>query len=246
MKTTYDSIIGRNIQLFRRITPFVGPQDTPDEVVARVRREGMLDISHPDEVTEAIQITFTLKSAMAATKGANLSEIVSLLKTATNGAITSIGTSLTGHMAAANGVAGAAVNTLQHIMAERGRPGGETLGVPLTDIQLGGNGKAVIKMSALANGWTKTTDWDADEIAYFSHQARIGSTHGDLIEVSNLGTETAIPFHNTLSALDASVTASTVAADVDINWNLKTDGAFSHDTVSLVQIDNIVVNVAYG
>jgi|GEM_PF-5134105 len=245
MKTTYKSIITRNVNLFRRITPYVSPQDSVDDVVSRVKREGMLHISEPDHVTEALQITFTLKAAMAATKGANFNEIVNLLKTATNGAITAIGTSLTGHMAAANGVGGTAVNTLKHIMAERGQPGNETLGVPLSDIQIGSNGKSTLKMTALANGWTKTNDWDEDEIAYFSHQSRIGSAHGNHVEQWNKGTEKSLAFSNELSKVEVDVTSGMVDADLDIDWKLKTDGAFSHDTVSLVQIDNIVITVEY-
>ncbi|RED10596.1 hypothetical protein [Pontivivens insulae] len=245
MKTSLKNIVSKNLPLLRRITPYVGPQDDAKTVLKRIKDAGTITISEPDKVTEALQVTFTIKSAMAVTKGADLDEIVSLLTTATNGSVAAIGTSLAGDMSAANGIAGASVRALKRIMAKTSTSDNDTLQIPLTQIQRAKGTPAKLEMTALVNGWTRTNDWDSDEVAYFGHQARLGRARGKLVPQENVGKQMSIAFSNTRSEVTTKTKARSISADVDMEWKMSTDGAWTHDTVSLVQIDNVVVNIAY-
>lgn len=244
MKVTRSRVIQDNITLLSKL---IGEIRTGDALTLIADRVGDRVKVMPDDVeTEEVTIVFDMNCLMAVSKGASLDDVVNLLSVGANGAVGAVGTGLAGAMQAANGgIAGATAQTLGEIMHTEQSQNNVSLIVPVTDIDVDA-GAVNVRVDATMEGWTRTTDWDVDEIANLTYHAQLLNQPGGRIKTENVGTSRQIPVNSSVSSITRPVSASETLAQVDIAWNLSTDGAFTHDTISLIQIATATVVVKYA
>ncbi|UCH75042.1 MAG: hypothetical protein JSU82_04125 [Rhodospirillales bacterium] len=243
MQISKRDVIDKNKAMLSDIVPDIRPGDDLNLIVNRV---GDRVVVSPDNAqAEEITVTFHIDAAMAVSKGAELDNIASLLNLATNGQVQALGTNLAGSISAGAGVAGATLQTLKKIMDTVRDEGNLRLQVEMTGINFPAGGSVDVDVSATVTGWTVTTDWDADEQANFSHIAKLLAASGQRIKSDNVGTSSQIRMNGTASVAQSQVSTDTALAILDMDWNLKTDGAFTHDTISLIQIADVTMVFRY-
>ena len=244
MKVSRDKVIERNLSLLRKIVPDIRVGDSAQVLSNRIGDRVVVTPDNPPNPEEQTTIVINLDSVMAVSKGANLDEIVNLLSVAANGSFAALGTSLAGTMQAADGLAGASVNTLKRIMSTTQEQNNISILVPVTDIQHS-NGSIDMKVEASLEGWTRTNDWDSDEIANLSFHAQLLNEAGNPVTTKNVGKSSQIPLTSDVSAVTKRVSTGETLAQVEIGWQLSTDGAFTHDTISLVQLAALTITLTY-
>lgn len=240
MKVSRSEILSKNDSLIRSIIPDIRQGDTAELIGTRVG--GRVTVSSDNISVRELTVGIRLNSVISVTKGATMEEITSLINTAvgSGAAFGALGTSLKSGLVPAAGVAGATVRTLKTIMTTQQSEDTLRLLIPVRD--LAGEGTK-LNMSTSITGWTRTTDWDTDEIANFSHTSVISGKRSLPVKTENVGKEAQIQLKNEFSDVSDIVFAPAVDCFVDMAWNLKTDGAFSHDTISLIQVADLTVEL---
>jgi len=248
MKVSRKEVIQSNLTTIRGFIPDIRTGDSIDILDARVgdRVTVVPDWDLGEEGAE-ITIVFKINAVMAVTKGADISEIAGLLATITQGTFGALGTGMgafgaagTG-MAAGAGIAGATLGTLKKIMAEPKSNGDVHFQAKMTDV--GGLPNAPLKVSVTSKiaGHTGTNDNDSDEIAIATNQAKILTKSGLVIKSENIAQSKTLDIDGTNSTATDDVNSDSVLGVAEFGWILKTDGAFSHDTVSMVQISTMTM-----
>lgn len=244
MKTSRTKILEANRTLFTKIVADIRSGDPAALMADRAGSRLTVTPDDPPNPDEQTTVIVMLDSVMAVTKGANLNEIIALLSMVPDGAFAALGTSLKGAMAAGAGLAEASVATLNRIMATQQSQDNLKLLIPITDIPQT-SPPIKLKVDATVEGWTRTNDWDGDEIANFTYHAELLSDAGNKVETTNLGTERQVPIDSTISTITKPIAATETIVAVDLGWNLSTDGAFTHDSISLVQLSSLSVTLTY-
>lgn len=245
MQVSRDGFLLQNRDLLRSIVTDIRANDDADTIDDRVGSR--VSIIPADAQAEEITIRVLVNAIVAVSKGADLDNILSLLAAASNGAaIGALGTGLTPTaLKAVNDLGEASVFTLKRIMAETIAQGNKQIIAPVEGVDLGAQGKAKIQMSGTVNGWAVTTDTDIDEIANFSYHCLLLNNRSAASETENVGKQAQIPLVNSVQEISADVRSKEFSAFLDMGYNLKTDGAFTHDTVSLVQIADATIVLKY-
>ncbi|MDD9912811.1 MAG: hypothetical protein OXR68_06810 [Alphaproteobacteria bacterium] len=240
MKISKNDVITQNLSLIRG---FVSDIRTGDDINVVADRVGdRVTVSPNNSPAKEITVVFKLEAAMAVSKGAELDEITSLINSVTHGGIMALGTGFTaGGLTAGQGIAGATVNTLTRIMNAQFSQDNVHFQVEIKEIGANGEQPKDVSVTATVEGWTVTTDWDSDEIANVSYQAELLNKSGATIKTENVGKSKQMPIASTNSTAKDTLKTDTALARLDLGWNLKTDGAFTHDTISLIQIDSITL-----
>lgn len=243
MKVSKNDVIARNLSLIQGFISDIRTGDPIDLVVDRVGDR--VTVSPDDQQAEEITVVFKINGAMSVSKGAELDNIASLINAVTQGNISALGTGLRqGAMVPGNGIGGATLDTLTKIMTTVADQGNVNVYVEMNEINIS-NPPVRVSTTGSVTGWTVTTDTDSDEQAIVSHQAKLLAQSGRIVKTNNTGTSSQMRIDSTNSVAIAELSTATALGVVNLAWSLKTDGAFTHDTVSLIQIDTITVVLKY-
>lgn len=245
MQVSRKEFLVQNRDLLRSIVTDIRANDNATTIDDRVGTR--VSIVPDDAQAEEITINVAINAIIAVSKGADLGNILSLLVAASSGAaLGGIGTGFSPTaMKAAADFGDVTVNTLKHIMSETIAQGDKQIIVPVTGVDLGTQNKAKIKVSGTVTGWAVTTDTDNDEIAKFRYSCLLLNNRSTEIETSNVGTQSQMPFVRTPTEITDEVRTKEFSAFLEMGYNVKTDGAFTHDTVSLVQISTATIVLEY-
>lgn len=247
MKVSRLDVIDQNRSLVFGFVPDIQTGDALDLIGQRAGDRIVVVPDNPPNPVEETTVTFRLNAVMAVSDGADLEDVNNLLHATVNGTIGALGTGLAGAMKAADGLADATVDTLGKIMSTPGNQGNITILVRVTDIKPPAPPAEPLKISVSGSveGWTRTTDTDSDEVATISHKAKILTAIGTAITTKNIGKSSQIPIDATMSEAISPVSTTEVQAVLEIGWKLLTDGAITHDTISLIQISTITLVIKY-
>ena len=242
MKVSRLDVIDQNRSLVFGFVPNIQSGDALQLIGDRAHDKVVVT---PDNLkTEEVTVTFRLDAVMAVSDGTDLEDLVNLLHASVNGSIGALGTGLAGGLKAGDGIAGATVQTLKQIMTTPGAQNNITILVRVTDIDVS-NPPVRISVSSSVAGWTRTTDTDSDEIANLTFKSKLLAKSGNTVETTNVGTSSQIELNKGSSDVVVDVSSSEVQAVLEIGWNLLTDGAFTHDTISLIQIATASMVIKY-
>lgn len=248
MRVSRRDVIKANLSMIRGFIPDIRTGDTDDILDNRVgdRVTVVPNWDLGDEGPE-ITIVFKINAVMAVTKGADLDEISNLLATITQGSFGALGNGMGAFsgvgkgMAAGAGILGATVGTLRKIMAETKSSGNVHFQAEMKDVGGTPNAPVNVSVTTYISGHTGTNDNDNDEIAIASNQAKILTKSGDEITSRNIALSRVLPMDSSNSTAVDQVNSDSVLGIGKFGWILKTDGALSHDTVSMVQLDTLTM-----
>lgn len=244
MQISKKEVIQQNADLMRGIVTDIRPGDDLATLVNRVGSR--VTVTPDDAQAEEVTVTIAMNAVAAVSKGADLGNILSLLNAATNGSVLALGTGFTtGGLAAVPDLADATVRTLSKIMTKVQSQDNARVIIPVKKIDRSIFGGNDVEMSATVTGWTVTTDWDSDEIANFSYKCALLNRYSSPAETVNVGTQSQKRINGDLVKTSVDLTTDSMAGIFDMDWNLSTDGAFTHDTISTVQIANITLVFKY-
>ncbi len=242
MRVKKSQVIQDNLPLIMGFVSDIRASDPIDVLVDRVGQR--ITVSPDDAPAEEVTVVFDVNAAMAVSKGADLKNIGSLLNAVTQGNISGLGTGLQSGMAAGAGIGGATIDTVTNIMKTTGDQGNANFKVEMNEIDIA-NPPVKISVSSTVTGWTVTTDTDGDEKAVVSYTSKLLSAAGDKISTDNVGTSSQLPIISKDSTAVAKLSTATALGLCFLEWNLNTDGAFTHDTVSLIQLASISMVLKY-
>lgn len=241
MKISKNDVIAVNLDFIKGFVPDIRVGDPLKLIVERV---GPKVIVEPDNVeAESVKVEFKPDMVIAVSKGANLEEIISLIATATQGGIGALGINPLSNMAPINGIAGASVQTLNEIMDTTTQQGNINLSATAT-LETHEEPEWV-RLRGSMTGWTVTNDWDTDEIANVAFFVEIEGDDGELKSTENIGLSRQKAITRDESSRAKDIAGTTAKGDFRCRWNLSTDGAFTHDTISVIQIATITMYFDY-
>lgn len=248
MKVSRKQVIKSNMTAIRGFISGIRDGDTDDILDKRVGdRVSVVPDADQGNSGNEITVIFKVNAVMAVTKGADISEIASLINTITQGDFGALGTGMgafgpmgTG-MSAGAGIGGATLRTLKKIMSETQSSGQIPFQVKAYDIGGSPQNGAFIEVSSYLTGHVGTNDNDSDEIAIATNKAKILTKSGDPIISKNVGLSRVIAINDKISRATDEVKSDAVQTVADLSWTLNTDGAVTHDTVSMVQIGKLTM-----
>ncbi len=241
MKISKNEVVAANLDFIKGFVPDIRTGDAIKLIVERVGSKVTVD---PDSVeAESVKVEFKPDMVIAVSKGATLNEIVSLIATATQGGIGALGTHPLSNMAPINGIAGATVQTLNEIMNTVQSQGNVNLSA--TASLETHEEPEWVRLRGSMTGWTVTNDWDTDEIANVAFYVELEGDDGQLESTENIGLSRQKAITRDESSRAKDIVGTSAKGDFRCSWNLSTDGAFTHDTISLIQIATITMYFDY-
>ena len=241
MKISRKEVIQANLTTIRGFISDIRDGDTPEILDRRVGDRVTVSPEEGNEIT----IVFKINAVMAVTKGADIDEVTGLITSLSQASFGALGTGMgmfgaagTG-MAAGAGIAGATLGTLKKIMAETKSAGNVHFQAKVKNV--GGTAAAAVPVSVTSTitGHTGTNDNDSDEIAIATNQAKILTKSGTKITSENIAQSRTIDIDSSNSTAVDDVNSDEVLAIGEFGWILKTDGAVTHDTISMVQVSTL-------
>ncbi|MCV2881295.1 hypothetical protein [Actibacterium sp. XHP0104] len=269
MKITKQDIIQENLNLFKKIVPDIRDGDTIDLVTGRVGSR--LTVVPENRDAKEITVTITLDAVIAVSQGATLGQVIDLLVEHVPAGIAALGTNLGGQMAAAASIGQASADILKKIMEKSNSQGNAQIKIPVTNLKTTDIDKARIeketrdeaervrreqgdadaqvsvKLTVDMNGWTVTTDTNPDEEkANVWYQGKLPDQQTDVMETKNEGLEAQLKIDHPPADCTDTLRSDAFLALMDIGWNLTTNSAGTHDTVSIVQIHDVTIVLKEG
>lgn len=239
MKIRKTEVIKDNLDFIKAFVPDIR---TGDSLALVKKRVGSRILVRPEnKESKRVIVTFKPNLLLAVSKGSNLEEIVSLINAAAPSAntIAAIGTSganYAGMSPILGGLAGASVRTLKNIIKTQEDQGNINL-FATAHIK---NSNTNVSLKCRVSGWTRTTDNDTDEIANIEFRGVLEGKPGTTIKTENIAKQKQIKIKSTSSNV-GNTAKGTAKGTFESAWNLKTDGAFTYDTISLIQIATITM-----
>ena len=239
MKIDIDDLLTTNRTLVENWAKGVLPGD-PSSIL-KARAADLIDISDGGSGQD-LTVVVKPRMALVVSKGADLDNILSLIRAATNGEVAALGTHAVSDLAATGSLAGATIATLRKIMGEQHSNDAFNFTVPVTELDPERELTARLTMV----GMTKTTDSDSDERAEANFVVTIGGLGDDRRSTTNIGTERVIDLNTKPSTARKQLNDDSETVEVIFKWALETDGAFTYDTVSVVQLTSFTLHLEYA
>lgn len=239
MRVLLDDILTTNSTLIRSWITDIRPNDTAS--IMRTRLGDRIVFAEDDQITEDLSILVRPRMMLVVTKGADAGEILTLLNSVANGLVQSIGTHMTSDLTAVPKLLSAGADVLARIRNQVTSSDNVAFTIPVKDIA----SNVTLQMTATVSGWTRTTDYEPEDFAEFSYTAKIDTTPSPTNTSRNQSTQKLLKIDPAEVKVSKDMADSEALCLLDMGWALGTNGAFTHDTASMVQVSHFTINLRY-